>query len=124
VISSSRSPAISPARELVAAGRGRELILMPGWWYVISAESFLDRMTKMPDVLELAPQISCPTLFVRGDQEAPDSYPAERFRDRSGGKCDVEIVPDCGHFYVGREDAICALVAFWLARTLGLSEAL
>src|SRR3954454_17868310 len=27
------------ARALVAAGRGRELMLMPGWWYVISAES-------------------------------------------------------------------------------------
>ena len=72
------------ARALVAAGRGRELMLMPGWWYVISAESFLDRLTEMPDVLELAPQISCPTLFVRGDQEDAENYPAERFRDRAG----------------------------------------
>ena len=46
------------ARALVAAGRGRELMLVPGWWYVISAESFLDRMTEMPDVLELAPTCS------------------------------------------------------------------
>jgi pimeloyl-ACP methyl ester carboxylesterase len=45
------------ARRLVAAGRGRELMLMPGWWYVITAESFLDRMTEMPDVLELASTI-------------------------------------------------------------------
>jgi hypothetical protein len=30
------------ARALVQAGRGRELMFMPGWWYVISAESFLD----------------------------------------------------------------------------------
>jgi pimeloyl-ACP methyl ester carboxylesterase len=111
------------ARALVAAGRGRELMLMPGWWYVISAESFLDRLTEMPDVLELAPQIRCPTLFVRGDQEDAENYPAERFRDRAGGTCDVAIVPDCGHFYVGREDAICDLVAGWLARTLGLREA-
>lgn len=111
------------ARALVAAGRGRELMLMPGWWYVISAESFLDRMTEMPDVLELAPSIRCPTLFIRGDQEDAENYPAERFRDRAGGRCDVEIVPDCGHFYVGREDAICTLVSGWLARTLGLSEA-
>src|SRR5207245_1456609 len=27
------------ARELMKAGRGRELMLMPGWWYAISAES-------------------------------------------------------------------------------------
>jgi pimeloyl-ACP methyl ester carboxylesterase len=110
------------ARALVATGRGRELILMPGWWYVISAESFLDRLTEMPDVLELAPQIRCPTLFIRGDQEDRDNYPAERFRERAGGHCDVEIVPDCGHFYVGREDAICGLVAGWLSPTLGLTK--
>jgi pimeloyl-ACP methyl ester carboxylesterase len=73
------------ARGLVAAGRGRELMLVPGWWYVISAESFLDRMTEMPDVLELAPTIRCPTLFIRGDEESPETYPAERFKERAGG---------------------------------------
>lgn len=108
------------ARSLVAQGRGRELMLVPGWWYVITAESFLDRMTKMPDVLELAPTIRCPTLYIRGDEEDRDTYPAEAFRDRSGGPCDVEIVPNCNHFYVGREAAICDLVSIWLARTLDL----
>ena len=105
------------ARALVSAGRGRELMLVPGWWYVISAESFLDRMTEMPDVLELAPTIRCPTLFIRGDEESPEIYPAERFRERAGGPCDVEIVSNCNHFYVGREAAICELVSGWLART-------
>src|SRR3954453_16225838 len=109
------------ARALVAPGPGPGLMLMPGWGYVISAESFLDRMTEMPDVLELAPRISCPTLYIRGDQEDAENYPAERFRARAGGRCDIEIVPDCGHFYVGREDAICDLVAGWLARTLNLA---
>ena len=106
------------AEALVAAGRGRELMLLPGWWYVITAESFLDRISRMPDVLELAPSIRCPTLYIRGDQEDPEIYPAERFRERAGGACDVEIVPACDHFYVGREAAICDIVAAWLARTL------
>jgi pimeloyl-ACP methyl ester carboxylesterase len=109
------------ARALVSAGRGRELMLVPGWWYVISAESFLDRMTEMPEVLELAPTIRCPTLFVRGDQEDPDTYPAERFKERSGGPCDVEIVESCNHFYVGREPVVSELVARWLCRTVGIS---
>ncbi len=109
------------ARALVAAGGGRELMLLPGWWYVITAESFLDRLTEMPDVLELAPTIRCPTLYIRGDQEAPDIYPAERFQERALGQCDVEIVPACDHFYVGREAAICDLVAGWLARTLNIA---
>jgi len=108
------------ARALVAEGRGRELMLVPGWWYVLSAESFLDRMTEMPDVLELAPTIRCPTLYVRGDREDRDTYPAEAFKERASGPCDVAIVPDCDHFYKGREAAICDLVAGWLARTLNL----
>ena len=110
------------ARALVAAGRGRELMLMPGWWYVISAESFLDRLTEMPDVLELAPRSAARHCSSAATRRDPENYPAERFRDRAGGTCDVEIVPDCDHFYVGRENAICDLVAGWLARTLGLSE--
>ena len=108
------------ARALVSAGRGRELMLVPGWWYVISAESFLDRMTEMPDVLELAPTIRCPTLFIRGDEESAEIYPAERFKERAGGPCDVEIVPNCNHFYVGREATICKVVSGWLVRTLNI----
>jgi pimeloyl-ACP methyl ester carboxylesterase len=110
------------APALVAAGRGRKLMLVPGWWYVITAESFLDRMTEMPDVLELAPSIQCPTLFIRGDQEDPETYPAEAFRERAGSRCDIAIVPDCDHFYVGRETAICELVADWLPRQLTTPE--
>jgi pimeloyl-ACP methyl ester carboxylesterase len=106
------------ARAMVDEGRGRELMLMPGWWYAISAESFLDRLTETPDVLELAPKIRCPALFVRGDQEPPAQYPAEEFQNRSGGPCTVEIVDNCDHFYNGREKVVQALVCDWLMRTL------
>ncbi len=109
------------ARELVAAGRGRELMLMPGWWYAISAESYLDRLTETPDGIALAPTIKCPTLYLRGDKESRENYPAEDFRAHGGGPCDVEIIPDCDHFYNGREEAIQAIVSSWLAKTLELS---
>ncbi len=109
------------ARTMVAAGRGKELLLMPGWWYVISAESFLDRLTEMPDVLELAPTIRCPVLYIRGDKEPPRNYPAEEFQRRAAGPCDVSIIPDCDHFYKGREAAVTEVVASWLMRTLKLS---
>ncbi len=110
------------ARQMVKAGRGRDLMLMPGWWYVISAESFLDRLSEMPDVLALAPQVRCPTLYVRGDKEPAANYPAEAFQARAGGPCDVEIVPNCDHFYVGREAAVATLVAGWLVRRLDLKS--
>ena len=113
----------SQAREMMQAGRGRELMLMPGWWYAISAESFLDRLTETPDTLELAPGVKCPSLFVRGDKEPREQYPAEEFKARSRGACAVEIVPDCDHFYNGREEAVGTLVASWLSRTLHLDGA-
>jgi len=106
------------ARALVAGGRGRELMLLPGWWYVTSAESFLDLLTELPDIVELAPRIACPALFLRGDQEPADLYPAEAFQRRAGGPCTVEIVRDGDHFYVGREEAVAERVAAWLARLL------
>jgi pimeloyl-ACP methyl ester carboxylesterase len=94
-------------------------MLLPGWWHVASAESFLDLLTELPDILELAPRVACPTLFVRGDAEPADLYPAEEFQRRAGGPCAVEIVPRCNHFYVGREDAVAEILSTWLARTLG-----
>src|SRR5688572_5873630 len=108
------------ARALVQAGRGKDLLFMPGWWYVISAESFLDRIETVPDTLALAPKIKCPVLCVCGDKEDPERYPAKEFQRRAGGKCDVEIVPDCDHFYNGREDAVSSIVSSWLRKTLAL----
>jgi pimeloyl-ACP methyl ester carboxylesterase len=111
------------ARAMVRAGRGRDLILMPGWWYVISAESFLDRISTVPDTIALAPKIKCPVLAIRGDREEADRYPAEEFQRAAGGPCQVEIVSNCDHFYNGREDHVARLVAAWLQQTLRLPAA-
>lgn len=106
------------ARDLVATGRGRELMFMPGWWYVISAESFLDRIVSVPDTIALAPQIKCPVLAIRGDKEDRDRYPAEEFQAACGGPCEVNIVANCDHFYNGREDHVAGIVSAWLEKTL------
>jgi pimeloyl-ACP methyl ester carboxylesterase len=110
------------AKELVAAGRGRELMFMPGWWYVISAESFLDRIANVPDTIALAPRIRCPVLAIRGGREDVHRYPAEEFQRAAGGPCQVEIVPDCDHFYNGNEGRVAGIIASWLAATLGLPK--
>lgn len=106
------------ARELVAAGRGRELMFMPGWWYVISAESFLDRIATVPDTVPLAAKIRCPVLAIRGDREDQDRYPAEEFQANCGGPCAVEIIANCDHFYTGREAEVLRVVTSWLGHTL------
>lgn len=110
---------IREAEERVRRGAGRELMLLPGWWYVISAESFLD-LRNCPDILELAPRITCPTLYVRGDKELRDLYPAEEFARRAKGPCAVEIVPDCDHFYVGREDDIAKRVNMFIRTAIAV----
>lgn len=110
------------AQALIQAGRGRELMFLPGWWYVITAESFLDRIASVPDTIALAPRIKCPVLCIRGDKEERDRYPAEEFQRAAGGPCKVEIVADCDHFYNGREDVVAGVVAAWLAQTLGLKQ--
>jgi pimeloyl-ACP methyl ester carboxylesterase len=106
------------AKNRVRAGKGRDLMLIPGWWYVISAESFLDRIESVPDTLALAPHIKCPVLTLRGDQEDGERYPAEAYGRAAGGPCKVHIVPSCDHFYNGREDAVAKVVADWLKQTL------
>ena len=88
-----------------------DLMLLPGWWYATTAGSFLD-IPNCPDILELAPKIRCPVLYVRGDKEPRDLYPAEEFAKRTD--CRVEIIADCDHFYNGREDAVAKLVGKFL----------
>ncbi|TCT06694.1 alpha/beta hydrolase [Aquabacter spiritensis] len=110
---------LAEARALVAEGRGDTLMLVPGWWYVISAASYVDRLTTMHAILDLAPEIKVPTLYIRGDDESPVGYPAEIYAERAGGPCEAQVLPGCDHFYNGVEDLVCARVADWLRRTLG-----
>jgi pimeloyl-ACP methyl ester carboxylesterase len=107
------------AEALVAAGKPRQLMLIPAWWWVISARTYLDRLTNAPDLVENAKRIKCPVLFLRGDQEPMENYPAERFKENCAGPCEVAIIPDCDHFYVGAEDLVAKTVTDWLKRTLG-----
>jgi alpha/beta superfamily hydrolase len=54
-------------------------------------------------------------LYLRGDQESTENYPAKAFQARAGGPCEVQIIPDCDHFYNGRENAVIEHVTGWLA---------
>jgi len=103
----------------MAAGNPRQLMLIPAWWWVISARTYLDRLTNAPDLVENAKRITCPVLFLRGDQEPMDNYPIERFKENCAGPCEITIIPNCDHFYVGAEDKVSGIVTDWLQRTLG-----
>ncbi len=109
-----RAELSAQAHALVAADRPNELMLLPGWYYVITAGSFVDQENNLPVLLDNAPHISCPVLFIRGDQEDIEMYPAERFAELAGGPVDVRILKDCDHFYTGHESLVGRLVAEWL----------
>jgi hypothetical protein len=79
---------------------------IPAWWWVISARTFFDRLTNPPDLVENARHILCLVLFIRGDQEPVANYPAEKFRENCLGPCDIAIIPNCDHFYVGAEERV------------------
>ena len=106
------------ATQMIAEGKGDELIILPGWWYVTTANSYIDRLTTMPNTVETAPKITCPSLFIRGDLEIPEAYPAEDFAAASSGKCDVEIIENCDHFYRNKEDEVKQIVSSWITKTL------
>jgi pimeloyl-ACP methyl ester carboxylesterase len=110
---------IKEAEGLIASGKPRQLMLLPTWWYVISARTFMDRLTNVPNLVANAKRIRCPVLFIRGDQEPVENYPAELFKANCAGPCEIAIIPNCDHFYVGAEDRVANTVMEWLSRMLG-----
>jgi pimeloyl-ACP methyl ester carboxylesterase len=109
---------IREAQALLAAGKPRQLMLLPTWWHVISARTFMDRLTNVPNLVANARRIHCPVLFVRGAQEPPGNYPAEAFQANCAGPCEVVIIPESDHFYVGAEERVAQTVTEWLTQTL------
>jgi pimeloyl-ACP methyl ester carboxylesterase len=109
---------VATARQLADAGRTDELILIPGWWWVISPRSLLDRMATLPRLVELAASIRCPALFIKGAGESEVAYPARDFAAACLGSCDVVELEDCDHWYNGRDDEVAGIVSTWLSRAL------
>ncbi|MBO0802432.1 MAG: alpha/beta hydrolase [Nocardiopsaceae bacterium] len=120
LLAADRHPELAArARELVAAGQPDALMLMPGWWYVTSAASYLDMERNVPRLTEAAARISCPVLYLRGELEDRELYPAEDFAARAAGPVDVRIIEGADHFYTGRQDTVGRMVADWLDAVLG-----
>ncbi|MFV2039827.1 MAG: hypothetical protein ACC660_06250, partial [Acidimicrobiales bacterium] len=106
------------ARRLVAAGLGHQLMLVPGWWYVISANTYVEFLDHCPDIVELAADIPCDTLFVRSQEEPAEVYPAEELATRSPAAVSIKVLDLGGHYYVGHERVVAETVASWLATLL------
>lgn len=105
------------ARALVAQGRGQELMLLPSWWYAISAESLVDRIENTPDLLAHAPDVRCASLAIRGSLEPASTYPMEEFARRAGGPAEAHVIEGSDHWYSGYESVVSDAIVAWLDAT-------
>lgn len=102
--------------EMIDEGKGDEIIKLPGWYWVTTPRSLLDLSQNLPDLLDQAPNISCPVLFLKGDQEPEDLYPANKFKDSCPSSVDIITIKNSDHFYVGNEKTVVETICKWLKK--------
>jgi pimeloyl-ACP methyl ester carboxylesterase len=105
------------ARRLVAAGRGDQMIALQGWWYAITAASWVDLSHNVPGTVDNACRYPGAILALRGSKEAAELYPAEAVAEAAGARATLAVIPDGDHFYNGVESAFAKTVCDWLAKT-------
>jgi pimeloyl-ACP methyl ester carboxylesterase len=104
------------ARRLVAEGRGDQMIALPGWWYAITAASWVDLSINVPVTLRNVQRYPGPLLALRGSREDAELYPAEAMAAASRrGK--LAVIPEADHFYNRAEGAFGQAVCEWLGET-------
>lgn len=105
------------ARRLVAEGRGDQMIALKGWWYAITAASWVDLSQNVPDTVENARRYPGPILALRGSKELTASYPAEAVVAAAGKRATLAVIPEGDHFYNGVEAEFARAVCDWFAKT-------
>ncbi len=116
-----RAHVIEHARQMVAEGRGRELILLPAWPWIITAEAVVDPLAPgaTQPLEELLARYAGPLLTFCGDRGVDGNLlPGARAAfDRSPSAAKhLEVLAGCDHFYVGFEERVTGLIRDWLAK--------
>jgi len=108
------------ARGMVAAGRGAELIPVPGWFHAISAGSLVQRLEE-PEGVWLANlgHATAPVLMAWGDAEPRHGLWEELFAEFADGGDRRLVLPGAGHYYRGQEVDLADGIAGFLADALG-----
>ncbi len=114
--------AIARAEHLTDTGQGRHLLPLSYWYYAISAESFLQRMSE-PDGVFAAnlSRANVPTVFIWGSQEARRGH----FRALAEGLPMDSVrgveIEGLEHNYVGHGRILAHHVSEFLSTYLGRS---
>ena len=116
-----RERVVEQARAMVAQGRARELILLPAWPWIMSAEAIVDPLVPgaASPLDDLLARYAGPLLVFCGDagHDARLLPGARAAYERSPSRAKhLEVLAGCDHFYVGFEDRVIALLREWLAK--------
>jgi pimeloyl-ACP methyl ester carboxylesterase len=114
------------AEQMVAEGRGTQMLLWEAGQPVFSAQTFLDRARVDLDLFGLnhdrtdTPAIGrlrCPVLALYGEAEPGASVALERIRQGAAAAARVEahLVVGADHAYTNREEAVASLLSDWIA---------
>ena len=114
-----RGAVAEQARAMVAEGKGQELILLPMWPWIMSAESIVDplRPGAATPLDELLAGYRGPLLVCCGNQgiDATLLVGARAAYERSPSPANrLEVLEGCDHFYVGFEGRVAGLLREWL----------
>jgi pimeloyl-ACP methyl ester carboxylesterase len=109
------------AQALVAQGREKELLLLPDWPWIISAQVAVDHLTPglviaLPD---LVARYAGPLLVFCGDTgHDARLFPGARaaFQRSPSPAKRLEPITGCDHFYVDHEARVTVLIKAWLLR--------
>ncbi len=118
---------LAAVRELVAAGRGEQLLDTSYQRRYISAQTYLDRYERLVGpgaaVSDLA-RISVPLLVVHatGEGGTAELLADIQARATSATRCDSFLVNDADHDYHGHEAEVGARIAEWLGLVLDGQE--
>jgi pimeloyl-ACP methyl ester carboxylesterase len=114
---------MSIARELVKEGAGDELFTAKfPFPLLITADSYIDKYgpAERYNILELAPLLKCPALFVYGTKELAQGGIAFASMPEALGKLPAHAIRDfvtvdgADHFYAGVQEQLAGRVGQWL----------
>ena len=108
-----------PAPPKLDTSRGDQMIALPGWWYAITAASWLDLSENVPVTAESVRRYSGPILALRGSKEPPENYPAEKVAEACGARATLVVIPGADHFYNGTQPELVRAVCNWLVMIAG-----
>jgi alpha/beta superfamily hydrolase len=105
------------ARDMVAAGRGYELIPVSHWFYAISADSLLERVAEADDAwLGLMNSSPAPVLHVWGSRETRGALWQEHFDALTAPDKTRVVIDGADHSYLGHMEDLGRTVDDFVAR--------